>query len=269
MSWRHAHGWVHRRRWGSRAVGATGRAGVVLRAAPAQTHARVTDGVALHLVDGHLGGVALNELDETTALSRRNLDVGDFTKALEEGTELILRDVAGKTTNEDGGIVGVRELVHGLRSTVEAHGGSAHRRVHAGGAGHAHSTGHDTGTLVLGGGGGNAHGTVTAVDTLHLAQGTLLVVFVGEADETIATGHAADGVGHDLGGLARGEAALEEGHKDIFIDLGTEITNEDGEFGATVVTAGDDVSQSICAVFSLRPLQQNGILTFGQQDLRQ
>jgi hypothetical protein len=36
------------------------------------------------LVDGHLSRVAVDELDETAALARRNLDVGDFTKALEE-----------------------------------------------------------------------------------------------------------------------------------------------------------------------------------------
>lgn len=146
--------------------------------------------------------MALDELNEATALARRDLDVGDFAESLEERTELILGDIAGETTNEDGSVVWVGELVHRLRSTVEAHGGSAHRGVHAGRARHAHSTRHDTRALVLGGGGGNAHGTVAAVDTLHLAQGTLLVVFVGEANETVATGHAADGVGHDLGRLA-------------------------------------------------------------------
>lgn len=244
MSWRHAHGRVHRRRWGSRTVGASGGTGVVLRATPTETYPRVANGVTLHLVDGHLGGVALDELDETTALARRDLDVGDFTESLEERTELILSDVAGETTNEDGGVVGVGELVHGLRSTVEAHGGSAHGGVHASRAGHTHTTttGHHTGTLVLGGGGGDAHGAVTAVDTLHLAQSTLLVVLVGEANKTVSTGHAADGVGHDLGGLARGETALEERNKDVFVDLGTKITNEDGVLRTTVVTARTQVS---------------------------
>lgn len=249
VSWRHAHGRVHRRRWGSGTVGASGGTGVVLRAAPAETYPRVANGVTLHLVDGHLGGVALDELDETTALARRDLDVGDFTESLEERTELILSDIAGETTNEDGGVVGVGELVHGLRSTVEAHGGSAHGRVHASRAGHTHTTtttGHHTGTLVLGGGGGDAHGAVTAVDTLHLAQSTLLVVLVGEANETISTGHAADGVGHDLGGLARGEAALEERDKDVFVDLGTKVTNEDGVLRTTVVTARTQVSYLRC-----------------------
>ena len=192
--------------------------------------------------------MALDELDETTALARRDLDVGDFTESLEERTELILSDVAGKTTNEDGGVVGVGELVHGLRGTVEAHGGSAHGRVHASRAGHTHTTttGHHTGTLVLGGGGGDAHGAVTAVDTLHLAQSTLLVVLVGEANETVSAGHAADGVGHDLGGLARGEAALEERDKDVFVDLRTKVTNEDGVLRTTVVTARTQVNHLRC-----------------------
>ena len=237
MSRRHSHGGVHRRRRWSGTVGASSWAGVVLRATPAQTHPRVSNGVALHLVDGHLSGVALDELDETAALARRDLDVGDFTEALEKRTELILGNVAGETANKNGGVVGVSELVHGLGSTVEAHRGSTHRGVHAGRAGHAHSTRHDTGTLVLGSGGRNAHGTVTTVDTLHLTQGTLLVILIREANETIATRHAADGIGHDLGGLAGGEAALEERNKDVFVDLRAEITNENRVFGTTVITA--------------------------------
>lgn len=236
----HTHGGVHGRRRGSRAVGAAGGAGVVLGATPAEANAGVTDGVALHLVDGHLGSVALDELDETTALSGGNLDVGDFSEALEERAELILGDVAGQTTNEDSGVVGVGELVHRLGSTVEGHGRAAHGRVHASGAGHTHASSTvaaNTGTLVLGGSGGDAHGAVAAVDTLHLGESALLVVLIGEADKTVAAGHAADGVGHDLGGLARGEAALEERDENVLVHLRTEITNEDGVLGATVITA--------------------------------
>jgi hypothetical protein len=238
VSGRHAHGGVHGRRRGSRAVGAAGRARVVLRATPAQTHTGVSNGVSLHLVDSHLSSMALDELDETAALSRGDLDVGDFTEALEERAELILSDVAREAANENGGVVGVGELVHGLGSTVEAHGGSAHGRVHARGAGHAHSTGSTkAGALVLGSSGRDAHGTVATVDTLHLAQSTLLVVLIGEADEAVATRHAADGVGHDLGGLARREAALEERNEDVLVDLGAQVTNEDRVLRATVITA--------------------------------
>lgn len=244
MSRRHSHGGVHRRRRGSGTVGASSWAGVVLRATPAQAHPRVSNGVALHLVDGHLSGVALDELDETAALARGDLDIGDFTEALEERTELILGNVAGETANENGGVVGVSELVHGLGSTVEAHRGSTHRGVHASRTGHTHGTRHNTGALVLGGGGRNAHGTVTAVNTLHLAQGTLLVVLIRETNETVATGHAADGVGHDLGRLAGGETALEERNKNVFVDLRAEITNEDRVFGTTVVTASTQVNSS-------------------------
>ena len=237
----HAHGGVHGRRRGSRAVGAASGAGVVLGTAPAQTHAGVANGVALHLVDGHLSSVALDKLDETTALSRGNLDVGNFSEALEERAELILGDVAGQATNEDSGVVGVCELVHGLGSTVEGHRRATHGRVHARRTGHTHGSttvAANTGTFVLGGSGGDTHRAVATVDTLHLGESTLLVVLVREANEAVAAGHAADGVGHDLRRLARGEAALEEGDEDVFVHLRAEVTNEDGVLGATVVTAG-------------------------------
>jgi hypothetical protein len=184
--------------------------------------------------------VALDELDETTALSRGNLDVGDFSEALEERAELILGDVAGQTTDEDSGVVGVCELVHGLGSTVEGHRRATHGRVHASGTGHTHGSttvATNTGTLVLGGSGGDTHRTVATVDTLHLGESTLLVVLIGEADETVAARHAADRISHDLGRLAGGEAALEEGNEDVFVHLGAEVANEDGVLGTTVITA--------------------------------
>lgn len=87
---RHAHV-VRRRR--SRAVGSA-NSRVVLRSAPAEAHTGVTDGVALHLVDGHLGGVTVDELDEAAALAGRNLDIGDLSKALEERSQLILGNVS-------------------------------------------------------------------------------------------------------------------------------------------------------------------------------
>lgn len=104
----HAH--VVRRR-GGRAVGGTNTR-VVLRATPAQTDARVTNRVTLHLVDGHLSGMAVDELNEAAALARGDLDVGDLAESLEERSKLILGNVAGKASNEDGGVVGIGELVH-------------------------------------------------------------------------------------------------------------------------------------------------------------
>lgn len=88
---------------------------------------------------------------------------------------------------------------------------------------------------VLGSGSGNAHGSVATVDTLHLDESALLVVLIGEADETVATALARHGVGHDLGRLARGEASLEEGDQNVFVHLGTKVANEDAVFGATVI----------------------------------
>lgn len=62
--------------------------------------------------------MSLDELDETTALSWWDLDVGDFPEALEEGAQLILGYVSRETSNEDSGVVGVSKLVHGLRCPV-------------------------------------------------------------------------------------------------------------------------------------------------------
>lgn len=221
------------------AVGCSSGARVVLRATPAEADTGVADRIALHLVDGHLSSVALDELDETAAFSRRDLDVGDFAESLEERTKLVLGNVARKTSNEDRGVVGVSELVHWLRSTVEAHRGTTHgsRRVDASGTRHAHTARTDARTLVLGGGSRDTHWAITAVDTLHLTQSALLVVLVGETDETISTRHTTDGVSHDLGGLARWETALEERNEDVFVDFRAEITHEDRVFRAALVTA--------------------------------
>ena len=234
---RHAHGRVDRR-WGSRTVRGAGRTRVVLAAAPAEADTRVTDGVSLHLVDGHLSSVALDELDETAALARRNLDVCYFAEALEERAELVFSDVAGKTTNENSGVVGVGELVHWLRSTVEAKRRSAHA-IHADGAtGHtAHGTRTGVLVLVLGSGSADAHRSITAVNALQLGESTLLVCLIGEANETVAARKTADWVGHDLGRLAAREAVLEDADEDVLVDFRAEITDEDGVLGATVVAA--------------------------------
>lgn len=186
--------------------------------------------------------MALDELHETTSLSRGDLDVGDLAEALEERSQLILGNVARQASDEDGGVVGVRELVHGLRSAVVAKRRGSTHGVHAGGhatGSHGAGLGHPSWAatrLVLGGGGGDPHGAVAAVDALHLGESALLVALVGEADEAVATGHARDGVGHDLGGLARWESSLEERDEDVLIDLRAEIANEDGELGASLVT---------------------------------
>ena len=234
MGWWHAHALVLWWRW-SRTVRGSSGTRVVLGASPGKANAGVSDGVTLHLVDGHLSGVALDELDEAAALSGWDLDVGDLPEALEEGAELVLGDVAREATDEDGGVVGVSELVHWLRGTVVADRGSAHG-VHARGhvASHwgARHTAHGTrwsttARLVLGGRGGDTHGAVAAVDALHLGESALLVTLIGEADEAVATRHAGDRISHDLGRLARWESGLEKRDQDIFVDLWAKITNED------------------------------------------
>ena len=213
MRRRHAHGRIDGW-WGSWTVRSASRARVVLAPAPAETDSGVADRVALHLVDSHFCCMTLDELDETTALARWNLDIGDLAKALEERAELILSDIAREATNEDGGIVGISELVHGLGLTtiVGSHGSwrtthwrlaiaaaAAHRPTHR----PTHHRVHAAWTpLVLWGGCRNAHRSITAVDALHLIESTLLVLLIGESNKTIATRHARDWIGHDLSGLA-------------------------------------------------------------------
>jgi hypothetical protein len=197
----------------------------------------------LHLVDGHFGSVTLYELHESASLAWWNLHIRDLTEALEEGSELVFRNVARQTTNEDGGVVGVSELVHGLGSTVVAHGRSAHgvhahARATAAALLHAHTTGTArTATLVLGSRSADAHGSVTTVDALHLGEGLLLVLLAGEADETVAARHSRDGVWHDLGGLGGLVLVLEQLDKDKLGDLGTEVANEDGVLGTALIAA--------------------------------
>ena len=227
--------------WGrSWAVGGASRTGVVLRTSPAEADARVANWVALHLVNGHLGSVTLHELDEPASLAWRDLDVGDLAKALEERTELILGDVARKTTNKNSGVVRVSELVHGLRSAIVAHGGSAHRvHAHTRTAAtllHVHAT-RATGStaLVLGSRSANAHRPITTVDTLHLGKCLLLVLFVGEADKAVTARHTANRVRHDLGRLGGGVLVLEKLYEHELGDFGAKVADEDAIFGTTLI----------------------------------
>lgn len=231
--WGHAHRREDRGRR-CRAIRSASRARVILAAAPRKADPRVSNRITLHLVDSHFGGMTLDELNKTAALSRRNFDVGDFAKALEERTKFVLSDVSGKTSNEDSGVIRVSKLIHRLRSSIVTHRRGTHG-IHGellGSAWHRRSVRTNT----LRSSSGNAHGPVATVDTLHFGQGTVLVLLVGEADEAISARHAADGVGHDLGRLARRESRLEERNQDIFIDLWSKVTDEDGVLRSAVVT---------------------------------
>ena len=259
--------------WGSRAIWSASRTRIVLASTPTKANTRVSDRVTLHLVDGHLRSVALNELDETAPFTGWDLDIGDLAEALEERAQLVLSDVAGKTSNEDSGVVGVRELVHGLLLlAIERHWWSAHLLIHltratgaagaSGAAGTArhtsrhtarhatrHATTHGSRTaLVFWCSSRDTHWSVTAINTLHFAQSTLLILLVGEADEAVATGHAGKRVGHDFCGLARWESALEQRNQNVLVDFRAEITNEDAEFRATVITAAISETTAGCPV---------------------
>lgn len=115
---------------------------------------------------------------------------------------------------------------------------------------------------VLGSSGRNPHRTATAVNSLHLNQRPLLVRLVGEADKAVATALTRDGIRHDLGRLAAGEASLEQRNQDILVHLGAEVTNKDGVLGAAIVTRGTLVR---CAHKSRGALPH----TVGQRDHRQ
>lgn len=185
--------------------------------------------------------MALDKLNETTAFARWNLDIGNFPETLEERTQLILGDIARQASNENGSVVWVGELVHGLRAlllSIVRHRRSSHwwvthwspRHGHVGPATHRQS-------LVLGSCSGDAHGPIAAVNALHLGESTLLIALVGEANETVAAGHARKRIGHDLCRLARRETALEEGDQDVFVNFGAQIADEDGVLGTTVVAS--------------------------------
>jgi hypothetical protein len=215
VSRRHAH-WLILW-WGrSWAIGSAGGSRVVLRSAPGETDTGVANRVTLHLVDGHLGGVTLDELDEATTLSGGDLDVGDLTEALEERAKLILSDVSGQASNENCGVVGVGELVHWLRSTVITQWWGSTHAVHIR-CSHAtsHSTRHwhtsrsTSSRLVLRSSGRDSHRAVATINTLHLSESSLLVGLVGKANETVASRHARYRICHDLGRLAGRETSLE------------------------------------------------------------
>jgi hypothetical protein len=248
----HAHLRSHRRvvrRRGSRAIwGADAR--VVLRSAPGEADARVPDGITLHLVDRHLGGVAVDELNEAATLAGGDLDIGDLSEALEERAKLVLGDVAGQASNEDGGVVGVGELVHGLHGierggllVVELLHGPATHGARGSSNGRSNLSSSMTTVTVLVGSSlrrsrGDTHGAVAAVDALHLNEGALLIRLLAEANKAVATGLAGHRVRHDLSRLAGGEAGLEQRHEDELVDLRAKVANEDAELGATVVAAG-------------------------------
>ena len=92
------------------------------------------------------------------------------------------------------------------------------------------------GLPVLRGSSRDAHGSVSTVDTLHLDEGPLLVILVGEANKAVSAALARHGIRHDLSRLAGGETSLEERNQDIFVDFGAEVANEDAILGATIVS---------------------------------
>lgn len=231
--------------WWGWAVWSTSWSRVVLGASPRETDTRVADRVALHLVDGHLSSVTLDELDETAAFSWWDLDIGDLSEALEEAAKLILGDVSRESSNKHGSVVRIGKLVHRLWGAIVTdswstlHGEHAWCHVAAHSttwhSTHAASTWPTASGFVLWSSSRDAHWAVTAVNTLHLSESALLIALIREANESVTARHARDWVGHDLSRLARWEAALEERHENVLVDLRSEISDEDREFWSAVI----------------------------------
>ncbi len=205
---RHANRWVNRRRR-RRTVWGAGRTRIVLAPSPTETDPRITNGIALHLVDGHLCCVTLNELNKSASFPGRNLDVGNFSKALKKGAELVLRNIPRKPSNKDGGVVWISKLVHWLRLAIISDRRIPHI-IHAAHwcsswatrTWHTHASWPSTTGFILWCCGGYSHRSVAAVDPLHFLQCALLITFVREANKTVTAGHSADWICHNLGGFA-------------------------------------------------------------------
>ena len=211
-------------------IRSSSRARVVLRSTPGETDTRVSDRITLHLVDRHLCRVALHKLNKTATFAGGNLDISNFAKALEEGTEFVFRHITTQSTHKHSRIVRIRELIHGLRAAVvserQSHGSHHHSVVGHDGLGIA---------IVLGDGGADSHRSVSAVDSLHFGQSAVSFRFIAESHKAVTTGLAGHGIGHDLGGLARLVSNLEERDEHVLGDFWAEITDKDAVFGASIV----------------------------------
>lgn len=223
----HAHGWVYRW-WGCWSVWSSRRSRVVLRSSPRESDTRITDWITLHLVDGHLSCMSLDKLHEAATLSWWNLHIGDFAESLEEGSQFILGNVTRESTDKDGRVVRVGELVHWLRGTIVSQRWHAH--LH-----HAHLV-HTT-WLVLWCRSRDAHRSVAAVDALHLCKSALLVHLISKSDKSVATRDAAHRISHNLGRLARCVAALEERDEHILVDFWAQVTDEDGVLWSALIAS--------------------------------
>jgi hypothetical protein len=188
--------------------------------------------------------MTLDELDKTTSFSRRDLDISDLTKSLEERAQLILGDIAGEATDKDSGVIGISELIHRLWSTIVAHRWSAHR-VHAHGSWSMHTTAHGTGNrtaAIFRSCGANAHRSITTVYTLHLRKRTLLFIAIRESNEAVASRHSSKRISHDFGRLARWVTVSEDAEQNALVNIWSEISNKDAEFWSAFFTAS--VSQT-------------------------
>jgi hypothetical protein len=112
---------------------------------------------------------------------------------------------------------------------------------------HLHSLGART-SLVLGGRSRDSHRSVSAVDTLHLGQGALLLLFAAKPHESITARHSSDWIRHDFGRLARLELVLKQSQEDKLVDVRTEVADEYGILRTPVITAAIGESTSRCPV---------------------
>lgn len=96
-------------------------------------------------------------------------------------------------------------------------------------------------------------------------QSSLLVTLIGEAHESVTARLSSRSIRHNLRGLARGEASLEERDEDELVHLRAEVSNEDRELRTTFVAV---VRESVLSL-TRREGDQEGQHTVDQPVHRQ
>ena len=74
----------------------------------------MTDQVTLHPIHSYLGCISINELNEATTLTNKDLNIYNLSKALKEPLELILNYVIKKTANENSRTIRVGKVIYRL-----------------------------------------------------------------------------------------------------------------------------------------------------------
>jgi hypothetical protein len=219
--------------------------------------------------------MTVNKLNEAASLSRRNLDVGNLAKPLEEGPQLVLCNVTGESPDKNSGVVRISELVHLHRTegscTLAAvaitgllllrrlllllllHPVISHRAIvmlHS----RLRSRHHlrtsklvelattALMTTILRSSWRDAHGSVSTIDALHLIQCLTLVFFVTETNKSVAPRLSCLLVCHDLGRLAGRVSWLKQCYENELVDFVAKISDKNGVLGRAIIPAVDETT---------------------------